>query len=42
MAFDELARLYPEISRECKEFREIASDIKQAARERFTSSTSGA
>jgi hypothetical protein len=42
MAFDELARLYPEIFRECKEFREIASDIKQAARESFTSSTSGA
>lgn len=39
MAFDELASRYPGISEECAEFGKIATDIKQAVRERFSPSS---
>lgn len=41
MAFDELASLYPEISGKCKGFSKIASEIKQAVRERFNPASGG-
>lgn len=40
MAFDELASHHPGISKECGEFEKIATDIKQAVRERFPPNSS--